>query len=58
MGYKCFDVDESRGVAHVQLSRGEKLNTMIPEFWSELPAIVDEISDSGRARGSVSGLSP
>lgn len=50
MGYKCFDVEESGGVAHVQLSRGEKLNTMIPEFWSELPAIVDEISDSGRAR--------
>ena len=50
MGYECFDVEESGGVAHVQLSRGEKLNTMIPEFWSELPAIVDEISDSGRAR--------
>ena len=50
MGYKCFDVEESGGVAHVRLSRGEKLNTMIPEFWSELPAIVDEISDSGRAR--------
>ena len=50
MGYQCFDVEESGGVAHVQLSRGEKLNTMIPEFWSELPAIVDEISDSGRAR--------
>ena len=50
MGYKCFDVEESGGVAHVRLSRGEQLNTMIPEFWSELPAIVDEISDSGRAR--------
>ena len=50
MGYQCFEVEESQGVAHVQLSRGEKLNTMIPEFWSELPAIVDEISDSGRAR--------
>jgi enoyl-CoA hydratase len=50
MDYQCFDVEESAGVARVQLSRGEKLNTMIPEFWSELPAIVDEISDSGRAR--------
>ena len=50
MGYKCFDVEESGGVAHVRLSRGEKLNTMIPEFWSELPAITDEISDAGRAR--------
>ena len=50
MGYECFDVEESGGVAHVQLSRGQKLNTMIPQFWSELPAIVDEISDSGTAR--------
>ncbi|MCY4665902.1 MAG: crotonase/enoyl-CoA hydratase family protein [Acidimicrobiaceae bacterium] len=50
MGYQCFDVEESGGVAHLRLSRGDQLNTMIPEFWSELPAIVDEISDSGRAR--------
>ena len=50
MGYQCFEVEESQGIAHVRLSRGDKLNTMIPEFWSELPAIVDEISDAGRAR--------
>ena len=50
MGYVCFEVEESQGVAHVRLSRGDKLNTMIPEFWSELPAIIDEISDAGRAR--------
>ena len=50
MGYKCFEVEESQGIAHVRLSRGDKANSMIPEFWSELPAIVDEISDAGRAR--------
>ena len=50
MGYQCFEIKESDGIAHVRLSRGEQLNTMIPEFWSELPAIVDEISDAGRAR--------
>ena len=50
MGYRCFEVEESQGIAHLRLSRGEQLNTMIPEFWSELPAIVDEISDAGRAR--------
>ena len=50
MGYTCFDIEESGGVAHVRLSRGDQLNTMIPEFWSELPAIVDEVSDAGRAR--------
>ncbi len=50
MGYQCFEVEESQGVAHVRLSRGDKANSMIPAFWSELPAIVDEISDAGRAR--------
>ena len=50
MGYQCFEVEESQGIAHVRLSRGDKANSMIPAFWSELPAIVDEISDSGRAR--------
>ena len=53
MGYVCFDVEESDGIAHVRLSRGDELNTMIPEFWSELPAVVDEISDSGRCRVMV-----
>ena len=53
MGYVCFDVEESDGIAHVRLSRGDELNTMIREFWYELPAVVDEISDSGRARVMV-----
>lgn len=50
MGYQCFEIDETDGVAHIVLSRPDELNTMIPEFWSELPQIVDEISDQGRAR--------
>ncbi|RMH78853.1 MAG: crotonase/enoyl-CoA hydratase family protein [Actinomyces sp.] len=50
MGYTCFDVSESDGIAHVVLSRPDELNTMIPAFWSELPQIVDELSDSGRVR--------
>ena len=50
MGYTCFEITEAEGVAHVVLSRPDQLNTMIPEFWSELPEIVDELSDSGRVR--------
>ena len=53
MGYTCFDVTESDHVAHVQLNRPDKLNSMIPEFWMELPAIVNEISARGRARAIV-----
>ena len=48
--YKCFDVSIEKGVATVTLNRGEKLNTMIPAFWSELPKVVGEINSSGEAR--------
>ncbi|MDW3217676.1 MAG: crotonase/enoyl-CoA hydratase family protein [Acidimicrobiales bacterium] len=53
MGYTCFEIEESDGVAHVRLSRPDAYNTMIPAFWSELPEIVDELSDSGRVRAVV-----
>ncbi|MDG2352350.1 MAG: crotonase/enoyl-CoA hydratase family protein [Acidimicrobiales bacterium] len=48
--YKCFDVLIEKGIATVTLNRGEKLNTMIPAFWSELPKVIDEINSSGEAR--------
>jgi enoyl-CoA hydratase len=53
MAYRCFDVDISDRVAHVRLSRPDELNTMIPEFWRELPEIVTGISDQGSARAVV-----
>jgi len=53
MGYTCFEIEETEGVAHVRLSRPESLNSMIPAFWSELPEIIGELSDSGRVRAVV-----
>ncbi|MEQ8840895.1 MAG: crotonase/enoyl-CoA hydratase family protein [Acidimicrobiales bacterium] len=53
MGYTCFEVEETEGVAHVRLSRPDALNSMIPAFWSELPEIIGELSDSGRVRAVV-----
>ena len=50
MAYRCFDVDITEGVAHIRLSRPDELNTMVREFWTELPQIVDGISDSAGAR--------
>jgi enoyl-CoA hydratase/carnithine racemase len=50
MTYRCFNVEIAEGVAHLQLKRGDELNTMIPEFWRELPAIVTDIDDAARAR--------
>ena len=48
--YTCFEIALEEGVAHLQLSRPEARNSMIPEFWSELPDAVNELSDSGEAR--------
>ncbi len=53
MSYRCFELEETEGVAHVRLSRPDEYNTMIPEFWRELPEIIDELSDQGRARTIV-----
>ena len=53
MSYRCFDVTTSDKVAHVVLKRGDELNTMTPEFWSELPAIVNELSAGGSVRALV-----
>jgi enoyl-CoA hydratase len=53
MGYRCFEVDVADKVAHVRLTRPDELNTMVPEFWSDLPEIVQSISDSGEARALV-----
>jgi len=50
MGYTCFEIEEADGVGHLKLSRPDAFNSMIPEFWSELPQIVRELSDSGRIR--------
>jgi enoyl-CoA hydratase len=50
MGYRCFDVEIADQVAHVRLNRPDELNTMVPEFWRELPEIVTGISDDASAR--------
>jgi enoyl-CoA hydratase len=50
MTYRCFNVEIADNIAHIQLKRGDELNTMVPEFWSELPQIVRDIDDNAKAR--------
>ena len=50
MSYRCFAVTIENKIARVVLNRPEKRNSMIPEFWDELPAIVRDIDDNARAR--------
>ncbi len=48
--YICFDVEVSDRVAHLTMNRPEKANSMIAEFWTELPAIIENVSEGTDAR--------
>lgn len=50
MTYECFNVEITDGVAHLRFSRPDKFNSFIPEFWRELPAAINDISDHAKAR--------
>ena len=53
MSYTCFDVSLADKIAHLVLKRPEAYNTMIPEFWRELPEIARTLDDAGEARAIV-----
>ncbi|MGE4649500.1 MAG: crotonase/enoyl-CoA hydratase family protein [Myxococcota bacterium] len=53
MSYTCFDVDLNDQIAHIKLKRPEAFNSMVPEFWDELPEIVDSFESGGEARAIV-----
>jgi enoyl-CoA hydratase len=53
MSHRCFEVTIDGKIAHIVLNRPEKRNSMIPEFWDELPEIVRDIDDNVRARAIV-----
>jgi len=48
--YECFKVDIVEHIAHVVLNRPDKRNSMNPAFWDELPAIIEDIDGSAKAR--------
>lgn len=50
MKYSTLEVKQKGHIAHVVLNRPEAMNSMIPEFWTELPAAIREIDDNADAR--------
>ena len=50
MAYECFDLNVTEGIAHIRFNRPEKANSMIPAFWTELPAVVNELSRDAACR--------
>ena len=53
MGYRCFEVEVTAKVAHVTMSRPDEYNSMVREFWTELPAIARELDAHGDVRAMV-----
>jgi len=46
----CFDVSIENKIAHLVMKRPEKRNSMIREFWTELPEIIRKIDAEASAR--------
>jgi len=47
---ECFTVTIDNQIAHVELNRPEKRNSMNPTFWKELPELIKDIDDHAKAR--------
>ncbi len=50
MSHICFELSIEDRIAHLVLNRPEKRNSMIPEFWDELPEIIEAIDREAQAR--------
>ncbi|MFT4563560.1 MAG: enoyl-CoA hydratase [Gammaproteobacteria bacterium] len=48
--YECFKVEIADRIAHIVLNRPDKRNSMNPQFWNELPAIIEDIDANSKAR--------
>lgn len=48
--YKCLNVSFCNNIAHIELGRPNELNSMIPDFWHELPECVRDIDNNSLAR--------
>jgi enoyl-CoA hydratase len=49
----CFSLNLQDHVAHLVLNRPDELNTMHPQFWRELDAVLDQLHQEGVARALV-----
>jgi len=53
MEYQAFNVRISDGIAHVVMSRPERLNTMDAAYWTEIRTIFEGLSDDPNVRVAV-----
>ncbi len=48
--FTTFTLNIDEDIAHIELSRPEAMNSMIPEFWRELPQCINDIDAGSMAR--------
>lgn len=49
--YKCFGIETKKnGVSHLVMNRPAQLNSMIKEFWTELPQVIEMLEEAGQTR--------
>jgi len=53
MAYRCFDIEVLDKVAHIQLNRPDEMNSMVREFWNDLPVIIRDLDRRGDIRAIV-----
>ncbi|MBX9666197.1 MAG: enoyl-CoA hydratase/isomerase family protein [Candidatus Obscuribacterales bacterium] len=46
----CFDLTVEDKIARITFNRAEKRNSMLPEFWSDFPKAIKQLSDLGEVR--------
>ena len=50
MNYQCIEVSQAGGVAHIRLNHPERLNSMVPLFWAEIPQVFHALDEAGGTR--------
>ena len=50
MKYTCFTYEIENNIAHIKMCRPNEFNSMNKAFWSELPSLIEKISDEASAR--------
>lgn len=51
--YECFQVTVTDQIAHLQLSRPEKANSLNLSFWREFPQAIQQLHKSGQVRALI-----
>ena len=50
MEFQCFNLKQNAGVAHLELRRPEKRNSMTTAFWKDLPQVIKQLDAESETR--------